>query len=393
MAESDKYRAGTLKNKKRTLIAENIVKKNGNIKEGMIVIVGGSKNFQEQAKALKKLFHNEDKFKLNWKAVNTTLEGITFDISIVPELCRLEGLEDPREHQLQLITTVEEWKAKAAEEWVRKYYNDILVDLKNGKIPKNEKTVDETNFQCLNTIVGLEDYVWERKLSIDVFHNSKTFARLYKSKIITILKKYSPYYVDEMSDDELLTMHKIRSYAQTLEWKGPVKYLIDDKIEIDSSSCLYGTVLNAQTLDHASPISISNCKKIMTIENKANYENMPYTTDCVYIYCHGFFSAKEVRFLKKLCSLADSDCEFLHWGDLDYGGINIFEFNKENIFPELMPYKMDAIHFKDALANGAGMELKPSTRKKLEKKEEGVLNELKEIILETNMVVEQETFM
>lgn len=389
VAESDKYRAGTLKNKKRTLIAENIVKKNGNIKEGMIVIVGGSKNFQEQAKALKKLFHNEDKFKLNWKAVNTTLEGITFDISIIPELCRLEGIEDPREHQLHLIAIVEEWKKKETEEWIQRYYDDILMKLKAGKMEQ----IDEMLFRCLNTIVELKDYIWERKLSSDVFQNSKTFARVYKSKIVSVLKTYSPYYVDEMSDDELLTMHKIRSYAQTLEWKGLVQYLIDDVQLIDTSVFRYGTILNSQTLDHSVPYALPGCKRIMTIENKANYENMDYADDTIYIYCHGFFSAKEVKFLKRMCSLAEPDCEFLHWGDLDYGGINIFEFNKENIFPNLMPYKMDASHFKEALARGAGMELKPSTRKKLEKKEAGILNELKEIILETNMVVEQETFM
>lgn len=380
---SEAYRAGRLNGWKHP-----------DVDEKLIEAVGGMKNLLEQARKLEAdpLLGKAGKFKVIWRDMKQDIVKIEYDIEILPELFRREGLEDTRAHQQQVLLQVMEWKAQVSEyDWIQGFYDDIIARLKNGKNVADAE--DELLFQCLYKIVTLPDYVWERKFSKEVFQNSKTFARIYKSKIITILKKYSPYYVDEMSDDELLTMHKIRSYAQTLEWKGPVHYSIDDVQLIDTSVFRYGTILNSQTLDHSVPHALSGCKRIMTIENKANYENMDYADDTIYIYCHGFFSAKEVKFLKRMCSLAEPDCEFLHWGDLDYGGINIFEFNKENIFPNLMPYKMDASHFKEALARGAGMELKPSTRKKLEKKGAGILNELKEIILETNMVVEQETFM
>lgn len=380
---SEAYRAGRLKGWKHP-----------DVDEKLIEAVGGMKNLFEQAGQMEAdpLLGKAGKFKVIWWGVKQDIVKIEYDIEILPELFRREGLEDTRAHQQQVLLQVMEWKAQVSEyDWIQGFYDDIIARLKNGKIVADAE--DELLFLCLYKILTLPDYVWERKFSKEVFQNSKTFARIYKSKIITILKKYSPYYVDEMSDDELLTMHKIRSYAQTLEWKGPVQYLIDDVQLIDTSVFRYGTILNSQTLDHSVPYALPGCKRIMTIENKANYENMDYAEDTIYIYCHGFFSAKEVKFLKRMCGLADPDYEFLHWGDLDYGGINIFEFNKENIFPNLMPYKMDASHFKEALARGAGMELKSSTRKKLEKKDAGILNELKEIILETNMVVEQETFM
>lgn len=380
---SEAYRSGRLSGWKHPKVNEELIE-----------AVGGMKNLLKQAGQMEAdpLLGKAGKFKVIWRDMKQDIVKIEYDIEILPELFRREGLEDTRAHQQQVLLQVMEWKAQVSEyDWIQGFYDDIIARLKNGKNVADAE--DELLFQCLYRIVTLPDYVWERKFSKEVFQNSKTFARIYKSKIITILKKYSPFYVDEMSDDELLTMHKIRSYAQTLEWKGPVQYLIDDVQLIDTSVFRYGTILNSQTLDHSVPYALPGCKRIMTIENKANYENMDYAEDTIYIYCHGFFSAKEVKFLKRMCSLAEPDCEFLHWGDLDYGGINIFEFNKENIFSNLMPYKMDASHFKEALARGAGMELKPSTRKKLEKKDAGILNELKEIILETNMVVEQETFM
>ena len=53
---------------------------------------------------------------------------------------------------------------------------------------------------------------------------------------------------------------------------------------------------------------------------------------------------------------------------MDFGGISIFQFIKEKVFPKLLSYK----------------------REKLEKKDAGVLDGLKQVILETGMTVEQE---
>lgn len=87
--------------------------------------------------------------------------------------------------------------------------------------------------------------------------------------------------------------------------------------------------INTQTLEHSRPFAISGCRRIMTIENKANYESMPYEEDVLYIFCHGYLTPKEVRFLKQLCMIVPKDCEFYHWGDMDFGGISIFQFIKE----------------------------------------------------------------
>lgn len=365
--------------------------KHPKVDQELIHAVGGLHMLIQQAAELEAdpLIGKAGKFRVDWYNLHADIRKLEYEISIVPELCRRVGMEDPRAHQRKLIDRVNAWKSKAGEqEWLRSYYEDLLGKLEQGK--KNADAEDEKLFACLQAIAERTSSVWERKLSTDVFHNSKEFGRAYKSKVVNILSHYSPYYAEGMEDYELLAMHNVYSYAQTLEWKGPVRYVLDGTYEVDTAVCRYGTVLNTQSLEHAVPSSLQGVKRIMTIENKANYEQMPYEEGTVYIFCHGFFSAKEVRFLKKWCALADPDCEFLHWGDLDYGGIQIFQFNQAQVFPALKPYKMDAVHFQKALDAGFGIPLSESTRKKLERKEAGVLQELKERILETNMVVEQE---
>lgn len=87
--------------------------------------------------------------------------------------------------------------------------------------------------------------------SARVLHNSKCFQKNYEDRILSVLKAKSPFYIEEMSDDELLDAHNIHSYAQTLEWKGTLQYIINDEKVIDSSSQIYGTIINTQTMEHA----------------------------------------------------------------------------------------------------------------------------------------------
>lgn len=378
---SEAYRAGRLSGWKHPEVDAKLIEE-----------VGGMSNLLKQANELEAQFDNTGKFKVDWRNMKTDIKTIDYAVSIIPELCVCEGLEDARAHQLRLIETVQKWKVQVETcEWIQAYYEEILRKLEQGKIVSEAE--DEMRFKCLNTIVMLEDSVWERKLSSDVFHDSKKFAKCYKGKIATVLSNYSPYYIVGMDEEELLAVHNVHSYAQTLAWKGPMQYLIDETVLVDTSVCRYGTILNSQTIEHSKPYALPGVKRIMTIENKANYEKMTYSEDTLYIFCHGYFTKKEVRFLRKLCDVVSEECEFLHWGDLDFGGISIFQFNKKRVFPKLIPYKMDVEHFQAALEAGAGIALEESTRAKLEMKDAGALQELKEIILETNKVIEQETFL
>lgn len=152
----------------------------------------------------------------------------------------------------------------------------------------------------------------------------------------------------------------------------------------------YGTVINSQTLERAFPVSIKGVQRIVTIENKANYEEMKYREDTLYLFCHGFYSPKERIFLKRLMEVAEGEIQYFHWGDMDMGGIRIFRFNKKNIFPKLKPYKMDREAFQEALERGAGIPLEEKKKEKLEKLNAGELEELKKCILEKGVEIEQE---
>lgn len=377
---SEAYRAGRINGWKHPKVDRELIE-----------AVGGLNNLLEQATLLEQdsAIGQAGKFKVGWRDMQRDISKIEYDVSIIPELCEREGIEEPRDYQQRILSRMQAWREDVKNyEWILPYYDGIISRILNGK--EVSETEDDNLFKCLNSVVKQEDFVWERVFSARVLNDSKAFKKEYKNRIFNILKVYSPHYNEEMDIDELFDMHEIHSYTQTLEWKGPLRYKINSNVSIDSSLNCYGTVLNSQTIEHSVPIELPNCRKIMTIENKANYENMSYRDDVLYIYCHGYFSPKEVKFLKGVLEVVDDNCEFCHWGDMDFGGISIYQFVKERVFPKLKPYKMDKESFFNAINRGAGIELKESTRVKLESKDAGDLEELKEVILETNRIIEQE---
>lgn len=90
---------------------------------------------------------------------------------------------------------------------------------------------------------------------------------------------------------------------------------------------------------------------------------------------------------------ADGGTEYLHWVDMDLGGIRIFFYNQRKLFPELKPYRMDRDAYENAIAADAGIPLAKEKREKLERMEAGSLNGLKSCILEKGLEIEQESLL
>lgn len=363
----------------------------------MIHAVGGHEELLRQAREMENdpVLCNKEYIWFDWRDMKGDIKTVNFNMKVIPFLCERAGREDVREHQKKRIENVQLWKERSNQEkWILKYYDDMLTSLRKGnKAPEAE---DEEMFACMNKIAVQDTFIWENTFSSNVFGNSKVFRKRYRTKVISVLQRYSPYYVDGMSSEKLLAMHNIHSYAQILQWKGNIQFQTmynGTTEELNSSPFPYGIVLNSQTIENSKVSEKIHCKRIMTIENKANFMQMPYEPDVIYIFCHGFFTQKEIAFLKQIKDAADDDCEYLHWGDMDYGGINIFEFVKNNLFPDVRPYLMDKESFFRAIEEGNGVELKAETREKLLRKDAGMLEELKQCILQTNMTIEQEAFL
>lgn len=355
----------------------------------MIRAAGGMRNLINEAEELEKA----GLIRAERKNLGMDIVRIHYPVSVIPELCIRAGVEDPRAKQLRWIRAAGKWAGEAKGTFLEPYYDALLQRLEAGQDVKKPDMEDGDFFHCLNRAAAIESPVWRRQFSSEVLHDSKMFEKKYQDKVVTVLEKYSPLSEEGMTADDILRVHGIKTYSQTLEWKGPLVYRIGSGNPIDSSVNLFGTVINAQTLEQAVPIAVPGIRHIILVENKANYESMDFREDTLYIYCHGFFSPKELKFLGALTEITGGNTEYLHWGDMDLGGIRIFLYNQRKLFPGLKPYRMDASAYETAIAQGTGIPMKKEKKEKLQRLDAGDLDGLKECILETGMEIEQEALL
>ena len=198
-----------------------------------------------------------------------------------------------------------------------------------------------------------------------------------------------------MDDTSVLEQLLIKEYGQEMALKGPLKLLIQEpngtEQEIDTSNFKYGFVLNTQTLQH---MTIKNevvpFQRIVSIENKANFEAMTYSDDTLYVYSHGYYGPYERSFLQKLAKILDANqqMEYFHSGDLDYGGVKIFEYIQNRIFPKLQPLYMDVEIYEKY--KDFAEPLEPQTLVKLEKTKIPILQDLIDKLIQEEKGLEQE---
>ena len=132
--------------------------------------------------------------------------------------------------------------------------------------------------------------------------------------------------------------------------------------------------------------------KVITVENKANFKSIPYTEGTLVLYSHGYFSPLERDFLIKLrLVLGDTQVEYYHTGDLDYGGVKIFQYIKHNIFPALKPLYMDTETYWTHERYAEPM--KESKVRKLSSVKEPLLQPLIDLLCEEKRGIEQESFL
>lgn len=259
------YRAGTASGKRHP-----------NVDKTLLETVGGRESLIVQARDIEQdsRLGGTGKIWFDWRDMNADIKKIHFAVDIMPQLCKIEKIEDPRERQIRYICVLEKWKERAENTWLSEYYKDELKKLYQGDCSPLfiSNVEDEYLYHCLNAILHLEEPVEKPIFSARLFKNvripgekitpSKIFRKKYESGVFGVLKRYSPEYEEEMGMDELFTAHGILTYAQTLEWKGALSYKLDTGIEITSAQNIYGTILNAQTMEHAVPQSLPGVKKV-----------------------------------------------------------------------------------------------------------------------------------
>ena len=357
--------------------------------------------------------------KVKWMGGRADMEYVQYQLEQMPRIYEMAGripkLQRVRSEQAADLKLVETYAAEAESSWLKDYYGELSDQIHRGKSLKNLEKHGELLFQCLNALEKLTEPTFIRIFSSYALTDAKTrgskvFKDQLQSRVICIAKKYHPMVEDTLNDRQVLEQLYLTDYSQELAVKGDLKLEQPDHQVVDLGKMPGGVILTTETLKSSKICGKQEIKKVITVENKANFAYMPYEKGTLILFCHGFFSPLEREFLQKLEEVLErgeqdmvqspglakiEECavgvEYYHTGDLDYGGVRIFKHIREHVFPKLQPLFMDAEQFDRYLEYGSDIE--KSSWEKLKDMEEPLLQPLIDRILTTKKVIEQEVFL
>ncbi len=176
-------------------------------------------------------------------------------------------------------------------------------------------------------------------------------------------------------------------------------YFVDDRgrtAAVNTKIWKFGTILEGESLLHAElEPEQPQIQKVIIFENKMNFVMAPYEEGTLYLFVGGYPGPKVCRILHKLNKISKKrqrHIDVYHSGDLDYGGIRIFQYERNQVFPDLKPLQMDADTYLQH--QQYSYPIREETKRKLKKLEDGneQIKQLLELIIQEGRGIEQESF-
>lgn len=190
-----------------------------------------------------------------------------------------------------------------------------------------------------------------RQFSVGEFSNSKKLNSL-KPRIVKRLSDFARPDMQSLQFDEaaILVEFGIEVKQELLMLAGPfwAKSQRTNALNIEGVQWKPFAALPRQVFfDHELQWDFKLCSAVLTIENEESFQawcRMFSGTSVLCIYLGGFPSRFKMEFLKKI----PREFRFFHWGDMDVGGIQIFNYLERELNRPILPHAMTAVDFKNS---------------------------------------------
>ena len=244
---------------------------------------------------------------------------------------------------------------------------------------------------ALERIVNNTGELYERELSIQVFHDSKAFEKSYRKTVCDILKRYGDFNAllqDETEEravqQTLLESYMVYANPGYVYVKGAARILFLDGSEMEIKSGL--PMALSSDFVHAVSSIYPDAERIMTIENLTSFHRFAGENYfCVFL--SGYHSSRITQFLNLIN--ATEKTRWFHFGDTDPDGFMILRHLCTKTGITFQPFMMDTGVLERYAEYGKPLEKQDITKAKT-LIEAGFFAEVAEYMLERNIKLEQE---
>ena len=348
--------------------------------------------------------------KINWLIRGSDIKSLVFHLEDRDQFYQLyrENVKPRFLPKQQRLWKYQEFLRKemsvVQKPWIRSYYADLLEksEKNNGKWEPDERLKQVRQYAtCFRELDKLQKLTYAKVFASNSLEGSKNFTKEMKQYVIRQARKTNPDKTKLLDDLEVLEeIVLIRDCYQSMYIKGELLlYFVDDRgrtAAVNTKIWKYGTILEGESLLHAElEPEQPQIQKVVIFENKMNFVMAPYEEGTLYLFVGGYPGPKVCRILHKLNKISKKrkrQIEVYHSGDLDYGGIRIFQYERNQVFPDLKPLQMDADTYLQH--QQYSYPIREETKRKLEKLEDGneQIKQLLELIIQEGRGIEQESF-
>lgn len=240
-------------------------------------------------------------------------------------------------------------------DWIQSWWNEVNGELSSNSSKNINLDDPDTYHNLVEILLALPNYevgIAKRSLSANVLKDSKAFETNVESKLLSILKKYSS--AEYETDEEYLDSIGIYKNREYVYISGPIEFEVNG-YKTNFLGLPGGSGLSYETVKSLRIGSIDS-KKIILVENLTAYQVLVDNNNNsdLIIYTAGFPKKVFQLFLGKINDYISlqNQITVYHWGDIDYGGIKIFEYIRSSFIPSLKPLYMDVQTYKKYKSKG-----------------------------------------
>lgn len=261
------------------------------------------------------------------KKENHILQKVILCEAKIEEVYRYIGRTSKSEQQKLQLQTLEQLTEECPTPVASAFISWLTQRLQKGKTVKEYLDLEDTKGtkQLIRGISSLErnqEETYIREFSIRCFGDSKTLERK-MSLIGKIMRRFSENY-ESMDNDAILAEHGIYHTPNYVYMKGYgcLQMGKENHCMVNLEELHQGIGLSGEDLDTLQWMDCPSVKKVITIENLTTYFRWE-EKESLLIYLGGYHNAVRRQLLQKLYS-AFPQAEYLHFGDIDIGGFEIY---------------------------------------------------------------------
>lgn len=283
-----------------------------------------------------------------WKGgrKNHILEKVILCEKNVDEIYSYLG-RTPKKSQLQMqLEVLEALKQECRTPAASSFLFWLIERLKDGKTVKeylNLADAEETRklLRAVTAIESNQEEIYLREFSVRCFGDSKELQK--KLGLIgKILRRFSDSAesFSEMDTEAILAEYQIYHTPNYVYLKGTgsLKVGKPDSCIMHLSDLKQGIGLSGEDLDSLEWMPDMQVQKVLTIENLTTFFSWK-EQNCVMIYLGGYHNTVRRTLLRKLYNTFPQ-AQYLHFGDIDVGGFEIYRDLCEKTGIPFLPYRM-----------------------------------------------------